>query len=357
MNPYLVLDQMIEDMKEQSPLYRPTSFWEGFLAPLVQELQEGGIEKFRALPSSLGLFVPTYAFPGYLTDPIDFQPIMNQLRFLKFASKRFSMKMENFLSGKHQARSDYRVLSASRRDFPPFTDTVSESSIGNPVEQFEFDGRRFSRSFLNYLLGISFLKKHLGEYRIQTVMEIGGGFGSLGEILLGDSRNHCFYIDVDIPPLAMVSAWYLGQVFGAEHIGSYQELRDAEALVIEDLKEQYKAVSLCSWQLPKLSGKIDLFVNFISFQEMEPVVVENYCRHVHELGADFVLLRNLREGKPQKADDSSVGVETPILGKDYDRFLPNYELVDVDTTVFGFLTDDEFHSELRLYKRKGYNIF
>ncbi len=352
MNSYPVLERMLQDMNTQSELYRPTAFWERALTSLVTGLKEGGIENFRALPQSLSFFVPTYAFPLHLMEKERLQPVIDTLHSLETPCKRSTLRVKNFLSGQQLAMADYRVQAASDIDCPPFTNAISESTTGNPLEQFEFDGRRFSRSFLNYLLGINFLKKHVKNQQIENVLEIGGGFGTLGEILLGDNRNNCFYIDVDIPPLSFVSAYYLGHVFGKEHIGSYEELRSSDLLEIEKLKKHYKAACLCSWQLPKLSGKIDLFVNFISFQEMEPFVVENYCNHILRLEPEFVLLRNLKEGKQKKTDSRPQGVETPILGTDYDTFLPGYNLIDTDTTIFGFLTEDGFHSELRLYKKE-----
>ena len=54
---------------------------------------------------------------------------------------------------------------------------------------------------------------------------------------------------------------------------------------------------LPNWKIEDLRGSIDLFVNFISFQEMEPHIVSNYILHVQRLSPKWVLLRNLREGK------------------------------------------------------------
>ncbi|MEA1967431.1 MAG: putative sugar O-methyltransferase [Thermodesulfobacteriota bacterium] len=116
-------------------------------------------------------------------------------------------------------------------------------------------------------------------------------------------------------------------------------------------KEKYSTVNLCAWQIPLLHGDIDLFVNFISFQEMEPDIVENYCSNVRCLNPKYILIRNIKEGKKTQGKDCSVGVVEPILGEKYDTFFPDHELIDKNTNVFGFLTEDGFHSELRLYKR------
>jgi hypothetical protein len=99
-----------------------------------------------------------------------------------------------------------------------------------------------------------------------------------------------------------------------------------------------------------------MFVNFISFQEMEPDVVRHYLNHVSHLNARYMLMRNLREGKQKATSESPIGVEEPIRGTDYDGFLRHYGLIATNTEPFGFKTVDGFHSELRLYERMGPSI-
>ena len=313
-----LLDAMITDMKTQSPLYQPTSFWKMGSNIVKWELYEKGVANFRSHKSSQRFFVPLYPTA----------------------------------KGELLAQKDYETLHLNNIDEPPFTDKVSESVVGAPTEQFVFNGRSFSRSFLNYLLGLGFLKKHVDTTNVKTVLEIGGGFGTLGEILLGDERNECFYLNLDIPPVAFVSSYYLQNVFGKENVADYLDLRDQKVLDIATLKKQYKAINTCSWQIEKLTGKIDLFVNFISFQEMEPEVVNNYCLHVRKLQPTYVLLRNIKEGKRKKGSHCDTGVESPILGDDYDTFLPEYRLIATDSSLFGYTSPDGFHSELRLYQRE-----
>ena len=118
-------------------------------------------------------------------------------------------------------------------------------------------------------------------------------------------------------------------------------------MIFSDLKN---ASVLCSWQIEQLQGEVDLFVNFISFQEMEPDVVANYLNQVDRLKSRWVLLRNMREGK-QIQKDGHVGVKTPIRSDDYVQMLPNYQLVARNVHPFGYETVDGFHSELQLFKR------
>jgi len=351
-NQYKLLNTMTSDMEIQSILYKPTPFWKQGSQMIINELYEKGFQQFRSLSYPRMFFIPTYSFGNYLINDELFQEVLNNLEHT-VSDPRLLVRTQKFFSGELQALADYRVLQASNIDKPPYTDRVSESTIGNPIEHFCFDGRNFSRSFLNYMLGLNFLKKCIGNCSIRTVLEIGGGYGTLGEILLGDERNDCFYINLDIPPVAFVSTYYLQSVFGKENIAHYEALKDETTLDIASLKQHYKAVNSCAWQIEKLQGKIDLFVNFISFQEMEPDVVQNYCMHIERLQPSFVLLRNMEEGKKKKDKDTLYGVENPILGNDYDTFLPSYKLIAQDSAIFGYVTEDGFHSQLRLYQRKN----
>jgi len=341
---------MIEDMNKQSSLYRPTSFWELGLKLIIDEIKKHKVENFRSLKVNRSLFVPCYSFADYYEDKNKYTNLIDTYKELS-PDIRTHTKLERLFSGRLQAFDDYRTLVASNINGVPHTDRVSESNIGKPIEQFDFDGRKFSRSFLNYLLGLNFLKQNVDTSEIKTVMEIGGGFGTLGEILLGDKRNNAFYINADIPPVGFFSSYYLKSLFGENKVADYKDLHTLEELNIEELKKQYDVLNICSWQVPLLSGKIDLFVNFISFQEMEPDVVQNYCKYIDKLEPKYILLRNILEGKRIKSNDYTLGVETPILGDDYNKFFPNYRFVAADSEIYGFITEDNFHSQLRIYER------
>src|SRR2546427_6937488 len=230
----------------------------------------------------------------------------------------------------------------------PHLHSFSESSFGEPLEHFEFDGRRFSRSSLNYLLGLAVLKKHLESDMPRTIMEVGGGFGTLGEVLSSTAIDGLRYIDIDIPPMNFIAQHYLSQVFGKDNVATYAQTRDQCSIDISLLPE---ASVLCSWQIERLQGKVDVFVNFISFQEMEPQIVKNYLGHVARLGSRWVLLRNIREGMITRKDNSSFGVDIPILSDDYPSMLPGYKLVERNVLPFGYQTVDGYHSELLLLRR------
>ncbi|MCL1099829.1 putative sugar O-methyltransferase [Shewanella saliphila] len=345
-----LVDVISKDMQNVEECYRPSHFWKMGSARLQDDLDAYGITHFRTLPSALSYFVPTYLFDGMINEQEKYKYILAKCREI-VARPKAQMYIEDLFNGSNQARSDFRVYAASDCNRKPFTSNFSESNVGNPIEQFDFYGKKYSRSSLNYLLGINFLKKNISDINVNSVLEIGGGFGSLGEILISDERNDCFYMNVDIPPTCIFSTYYLQTIFGKDKVADYSHLSN-DKLNISKLREQYKAAILCPWQLPKLEGELDLFVNFISFQEMEPHIVENYLAEVSRLKSRYVLLRNLREGKQVAVNDSQTGVKKAIKSGDYDIFLPEYQLVAVNVLPFGYETIDGFNSELRLYERK-----
>lgn len=349
MHSYPELTAAQNDLQAQDALFRPTSFWEQASLRIADELRAEGVENFRRLPTPLSYFVPTYGPPTLGLSREQVERLSTVLGNEYPTGKKAQLALHAYLSGHLNALADYRVLLAS--DDPsrlPYLHAFSESVAGNPVEQFEFDGRRFSRSSLNYLLGLSLLKKHLGNDSIRTVLEIGGGFGTLGEILAQSGTPDVRYIDIDIPPTQFVAERYLADVLGEANVGSYTDTAGRDAIAIGSLPT---TSVLCSWQIERLQGEVDLFVNFISFQEMEPPVVDNYLKHVKRLNSRWILLRNMREGKQKKTAHSG-GVDVPIKRDDYLAMLSDYELVEANVHPFGYQTVDGFHSELLLLKRR-----
>lgn len=351
MHEYPELHFAREALVQQNELYRPSAFWDEASADIVKELTEGGVENFRAMPKALSFFVPTYGSPGNSFTKKQASELKDWLSQNYPNAKKSNLALNQFLTGEASALSDYRVLMAA--DDPtrlPRLHTFSESTVGNPVEHFNFDGRRFSRSSLNYLLGLALLKKHLNVSDVlKNVLEIGGGFGTLGELMSHSGIEGARYIDVDIPPTSFVAQHYLQEVLGVNNVTGYKDTFQLSSIEIDTLPQ---ASVLCSWQIEKLKGNLDLFVNFISFQEMEPNIVQNYLKHVDRLSAKWVLLRNMREGKQVKKE-GSVGVKIPVKTEDYLTMLPGYELVEKNVLPFGYRTVDSFHSELLLLKRKA----
>jgi putative sugar O-methyltransferase len=335
-----VLDQMLADMERAPALYRPTNFWQTGLRGIVEDLRSRGVEDFRSHPSARVMYVPTYTESSRV------------LRLAGAALRRRPLAgvpgLRWRLLNHNQAWFDHAVATGLDTDGGLVLRGATESTVGAPVEQFTFDGLRYSRSFLNYLRGLVFFKRVVPDADVRLVLEIGGGYGTLGEILL--QGNDVTYVDVDIPPVGFVAGWYLQQVFGRDRVAAYDETREEATIDLDTLD---RSAVLAPWQLPQVTGQVDLFVNFISFQEMEREVVENYVSHVARLGARWVLLRNSRAGKPT-GGQGELGVRAPVKREDYlDMFTGSgYDLVASDFRLFGHRQPDGFRSEVMVFARR-----
>jgi putative sugar O-methyltransferase len=339
---------LIEQSANTGPLYAPTPFWAEGAQRLVADITEGGIENFRAAGAPLNFFVPTYGFPGNSLPQDRLEALRGEMAQ---ASSKQQAIVDQWISGYAHALADYRTFTAGARHSAPHLLRFSESNVGNPREHFEFGGRVYSRSALNYLHGLTFLGEYADLGACKTFLEIGGGFGTLGEILhKTQASGHYRYIDIDIPPTCQIADYYLKNACPEVSVLSSVDAARAATLQIEDLPG---LSILPNWQIEALTGQVDVFFNFISFQEMEPEVVANYLSHVDRLAPKWVVLRNMREGKQKRTASNPVGVNTPILKAFYDDALPNYTMIASDDTVYGYTTADGFHSDLMIFERQA----
>ena len=230
------LTQALAQMQRQDSIYQPTAFWATASKRIIDELQTNGVEKFRQLPSTLNYFVPNYGIPtsGLNREQME---IMSEILNQKFPTAiKAHLAFNHWVSGQQSALAEYRTLLASENDHSlPNLSTFSESNVGHPQEQWEWNSQRFSRSSLNYLLGLSFLKKYLHGDVPRKLLEIGGGFGTLGEIWSQAGISDWQYIDIDIPPTQFCADYYLREVLGSNKFTGFDEIPINPAFHIVEL--------------------------------------------------------------------------------------------------------------------------
>ena len=341
------LEHLRIELDNQNRLYKPSSFWKENIRKFFVIFKKKGINNFRSNNLANNFFIPLYHLKRE-KHADKFSKIINKK---KKNSPKLTTELFRQLSGFNHALADYRVFrSSDNTNKLPYLHTFSENNVGKPKEQFNFEGKVYSRSSLNYLLGITCLKKITKNFVPRYVLEIGGGFGILGHIFGLSKVINLKYINLDLPPLSLVSEMYLKKIFGKYKVtDSLKEIKKKE-IYIKKLK---KFSSLPSWKIESLKGKIDLFVNFISFQEMEPYILKNYIKHIFRLKPKYILLRNLREGKQKITEKNPIGVKQQIKTNLYISLLKkNYNLIFQNVVPFGYKTYDNYNSEILIFKKK-----
>lgn len=341
---------------KQKKIYQPTLFWSELVKKNTKFLAFKSLKNFRSFKSTLIGFIPFYSLGSQYKVLSDIKNIGKIIK-KKIGNKKIFYKLYDSLiksvNGNEKAYSQYRILCTD--DIEPKLSEFKESFIGKPFEQFYFNKSIFSASSLNYLTGLLFLKKHLKNFNGKVFLEIGGGFGSLGEILYKKFKK-IKYINLDLFPQNIVCEYYL-QKSCKNEVSDHLKFKKTKTIKIKNLN---CLSSLLNSDIEKLNGKIDVFTNFISFQEMRIDVVKNYLYHIKRLKPRYILLRNLREGKQdlasKKLGAKKAGiahVEKKIEGKEYINLLKSkYFLLDRNTEPYGNKTWDGFHSELLLFKKK-----
>jgi putative sugar O-methyltransferase len=310
----------LAEIDDVDPLYRPTNFWQPGLQQLLGDLDALGLARFKAWPSATYWFYPTYG-SGLTAESVD--ELVARAIELQPATRVHEARMREGLNGAAEARRDLEVarLMWDKKRWPFRLMAYAESEIGEPPQHFPLvdDDRRWSKPYLNYLLCLAALSRHV-DSPPQSVLELGGGFGTLGEILLRRSAT-VRYVDLDIPPLLTVASYYLRNLVG-DRVDVYDDGWSGP------LAPDRSAV-LPSWRIDDVQGPFDLFVNCFSFQEMEPHVVENYVAKVAEKDVEWVVSLNSRMGKP-KASDGGIGVVEQVTSAQIVRMFGahGYELVE-----------------------------
>lgn len=340
----VLLQHMLEDMESAPDLFKPTNFWDSGLTSILQDIEEYGIDTFRSHKSAAFFYVPRYASNTYSKYSSFLDPLLTRLPPRK--EKRWRTRFTH----SDRAWADYRLYRASEISDGMNFDLVSESSYGGG-ERFNFDGLDYSYSMLNYMRALNLLKKHVDTSKLSSCLEIGGGYGTLGEIIL-KAQEGSIYVNVDIPPVAAVSTWYLSKVFGEENVLSYSDSREMASLDLDELRGKYKAIVLCPWQLPLLKGEFDLFANFMSFQEMEPDVVRNYISLVQPLIGGHALIRNSALGKKTAKKAGDIGVFDAVLSDFIVNEFNELNVLARDSVAHGGKSEDgSYCSEVIVLKR------
>jgi putative sugar O-methyltransferase len=294
----------LRELETCDPLYRPTNFWGPGVRALLGELEERGLDGFKSWPSADSWFYPFYG-EGLTEDTID--QAFERARAV--APKLTRRWFGSALNGTQQARRDFDAarLAWDQTRWPCDLESWGESDLGQPNQRFRLTGSKaaaWTRPYLNYLLCLAALSRYVDQPPT-SFLEIGGGYGVLGEIVLS-RQAEARYVDLDIPPLLTVASWYLDALFPGR-VSVYGP-------AIPDLGPIDGIGSAClpSWRIDDIAGPFDVFINSYSFQEMEPDVVERYVSRVAAKDVTFVVSLNSRQGKPSIGEGHEIGVLEPV---------------------------------------------
>ena len=297
-------EQLQGGLETCEPIYRPTSFWAPGLRRLSADLHTRGLESFKSWPGASTWFYPVYG-SGFSSATI--RATFDHAKSIN--PKARENWVSSALNGSLEARRDFDAarLAWDQDRWPFDIEGYGESRVGQPPQRYRMTGTDevgWGRPCLNYLLCLAALSQQV-EVEPTSFLEIGGGFGTLGEIVM--PRNGAArYVNVDFPPLLTVAAYYLVELFGQDRVMLPTEAPEHGPIKVAG------SACLPSWRLPDVVGPFDVFMNSFSFQEMEPDVVDHYINVVAALGVRYAVSYNSVHGKPKKVEGHEGGVLDPM---------------------------------------------
>lgn len=130
-------------------------------------------------------------------------------------------------------------------------------------------------SDLGSLMDVNLILGQVADDRPQplAVVEVGGGYGRLTEVMLNVMEGKCHYVMLDSVPASLLYSYqYLKRVLPGMRVGSH--------FAGDRYSSEFHVYIMPSWDIASLpDGQFAVAVNIESFQEMVPHHVSAYLAH------------------------------------------------------------------------------
>ena len=267
-------------------MYKPCPYWTKYCERTAHAIRKDGVETFRSNSRISKGYADTVVM-----DPFD---LVSNDSLKKKVHKliRDNPTVKKYLLGPYikLSESQYREAQMYRNLY--FTNILGEwfdkfskkhslpdTLVGEPQDIVTINEQKIGLSYLSSYLRIYNYSKHIDFSKIESVFEIGGGFGSFSHTLLHLYPNIRKLVYLDIPPILYVGTQYL-KYFYHNKVMDYTQTSKLKTLTFEP-NDKREIMAICPWQIEKLDAKFDFFWNSASFQEMTPDVVRNYTSHIN----------------------------------------------------------------------------
>lgn len=188
-NDLALLSTMIEDMKASDPLYQPSNYWQVYFDRLVPSLYQDGLQTFRASGNPVFRSMGVSGVPFFLVK--DLEPYwFRDDDLVKRSLYRLSKVVGIFdpLVSRHARYLSQTLLAFQNAYFQLALQTdpnkeilqVADSGEGEPRDLFIPEGyplHAHTISFIKYFLEYYWAKRLVDFKAIESVFEIGGGYG------------------------------------------------------------------------------------------------------------------------------------------------------------------------------------
>lgn len=193
-------------------------------------------------------------------------------------------------------------------------DNLDYSNIGNSTYTYKFFNYYIDYNKLIHIHWLRDIKdKILLQKKINIFCEIGGGYGSLSNLILKNSNSNSKLISIDLPEANLLTSYYLQKNFPNKIFFLYDDYLRNKKLSRDDL-DKYDIFILPPWANISKEIKIDLFINTRSMMEMEMNIIKKYFIFIHSHIAENGFFLNVN-----RYEKETVGEKIRIADYPYDK--------------------------------------
>lgn len=275
-----LLKQMNHDQAKQLDIYQPGEYWMNMADRTLLEINKYGINEFRGTSNSIA---------NSCSDNrrIDIRPEYNKFLGGKIAKQIIKLfKPLNILYKRQVALTKIYLdtcndLVQKIIDLNPKINHLLEtykvpySLLGDCYSKVKVKEEEYSVYYLDLLERHNNIAQHIDFNQINSVFEIGGGFGVNIHLLIENHPNIKKVLYLDIAPNLYIGTQYLKAFYG-DAVIDYTHLKNKDQIKFTD-NDELEILCIAPWQIENFTDHVDLFMNSCSFVEMSEKIVNNYA--------------------------------------------------------------------------------
>lgn len=291
-----LLNVLISDQKNTNDIYKSGPYWLKKTLSAARELEKSGLTDFRSsndvntAATSFGDNTPIDARRIIETSSIQYKiglAILNHTPLKKLFD--FQVNLTRIYHDKLiEFEKNRLVLTKSDRLSELIKNYKIENSINFGCDNItRFKEKNYSTYYLQILDFLDVVERNVTLKGVQSLLEIGPGFGANIHLIEQNYPEIRKFIVVDIVPNVWVATEYLRSIYG-DCVKDYLATKEMKDIRFKDDKS-LEIFVIPTWEIENISSSIDCFWNSNSFVEMTPRIVANYAKNLARIRTNRTL--------------------------------------------------------------------
>lgn len=201
--------------------------------------------------------------------------LFNTKNLKNFRSNNLSENIDDFYLNKRKLKSLYKILKKECGN-KFINEMLVSRNIGNAKKIIKIDNKIITASDLFHIKYIFDLHNETNVKKINTICEIGQGFGLLASKLL-KIKNYKIIL-IDLPESNYITLYFLKKLFPKKKI--FMDIDLVNKKLTKKIFNKGDIFIISPW-INIENIKIDLFINSRSMMEMNKEAILNYFKLIH----------------------------------------------------------------------------